>query len=170
MRSWGRTRFKGEYLGTVPDRIVEPHVHCSLSRTAEAEPVEFLPNQVAGQLAWLVTSAVINLWAPLLGTRRMKCRGAFGRVSAIRLSVVSLTVGAVFCGSIWPQSATAADQSARPAATTPNKAEQTLRDVMRQIDCASLGIRTAPAGTRVVSGPVPNDAERTRLGQLEGPL
>ncbi len=100
----------------------------------------------------------------------MKCRRAFGRVSAIRLSVVSLTVGAVFCGSIWPQSATAADQSARPAAAAPNKAEQTLRDAMRQIDCASLGIRTAPDGARVVSGTVPSDAERTRLVELEGRL
>ncbi len=88
----------------------------------------------------------------------------------MRLAGVSLTVGAVFCGSIWPQSATAADQSARPAAVAPHTTEQALRDAMRQIDCASLGIRTAPDGTRVVSGTVPNEAERARLVELEGQL
>src|SRR5712691_9631663 len=170
MRSWGRTRFRGEYLGTVPDRIVEPRVHCSLSRSAEAEPVEFLPNQDISQLAWLVIGAVMNLWVPLLVPPRMPCRRTFGRLFAMRLSVVSLTVGAVFCGSIWPQSATAADQSARPAAVAPHTTEQALRDAMRQIDCASLRIRTAPDGTRVVSGTVPNDAERARLVELEGRL
>jgi hypothetical protein len=170
MRSWGRTRFKGEYLGTVPDRIVEPRVHCSLSRSAETESVEFLPRQVINQLAWLVTGAVMNLWVPLLVPARMKFRRASGRVSAMRLPVISLTVGAVFCGSIWPQSATAADQSARPAAVAPHTTEQALRDAMRQIDCASLRIRTAPDGTRVVSGTVPSDAERARLVELEGRL
>ncbi len=41
---------------------------------------------------------------------------------------------------------------------------------MRQIDCAALHIRTAPDGTRVVSGTVPSEAERARLVELEGRL
>jgi class 3 adenylate cyclase len=76
---------------------------------------------------------------------------------------MSLAVAAIFYGSIWPQSATAADPAPGVA---PSTTEQELRDAMRQIDCASLRIRTSPGGTRTISGTVPTDAERTRLVEL----
>src|SRR6266699_605875 len=111
IRSWGWTRFKGEYLGTVADRIVAPRVHYPLSRSPDAEPAEFLPN-----LAWLGIGAVTSrlVWRRVL--RRMQSRRAFGRCAATRRQIISLTAGAIFCGSVWPQSVGAADHSPAPAA------------------------------------------------------
>ena len=129
MRSWGLARCKGEYLGTVPDGIVEPRVHYSPSRSADEKLAEFFPRPR-----------------------------------------VILAVGALFYLSIWPLSATADDQSARPAAAAPSTAEAELRDAMRQIDCAALRFRTAPDGTRVISGTVPNDTDRTKLVEMASRL
>jgi hypothetical protein len=88
----------------------------------------------------------------------------------MRRQIISLAAGAAFCGSIWPQSAGAADRSPAPAAVAAQTTEQALREAMRQIDCASLRLHTAPDGTKMVSGTVPNDVERAKLVELEGRL
>src|SRR6266568_4669038 len=72
--------------------------------------------------------------------------------------------------SIRPSHLDAAADQSPPAAAAPHTTEQALRDAMRQIDCASLQIRTAPDGTRVVSGTLPNDAEQAKLFELVGRL
>jgi class 3 adenylate cyclase len=102
--------------------------------------------------------------------RRPQCRRTLGRALATKLVVMPLTLAAVFYLSIGPQTAIAEERSTPPVAVAPNASDQELMDAMRQIDCASLRIRTAPGGARVISGTVPNDAERTRLVELASRL
>ena len=86
------------------------------------------------------------------------------------MPAIALTLATLGYLSIGPPPAIAEERPASPAAVAPNASDQELLDAMRKIDCATLRLRAGPGGARVISGTVPNDAERMKLAELASRL